>query len=96
MKKQLITLLIGCLLGMAAQPGARAQVDKKILFAGADLLRGVGKYNGLALGVGLNARLHYPLTPALALTGKVGVEYYKLSMTITCRVTRTWGTAIML
>ena len=79
MKKQLIIALLGCLLGLTTLSAAFGQADKKILYVGADLLRGVGKYNGLGFGAGMNARLQYPLIPNLALTAKVGVEYYKIA-----------------
>jgi len=78
MKKQLTTLLIGGILTVALRSASFGQMDKTMLFVGANLARGVGKYNGLGVGGGLNARLHYSLWPTLALTAQLGLEYYKI------------------
>jgi hypothetical protein len=67
------TLLVGVLVQTA-----HGQAGEKVLFIEADLLRGVGRYNGLTWGAGLNGRVQYPLTPTLAVTGNVGVEYYRI------------------
>lgn len=72
MKKLLIIFLF------AATTAAFCQSDKTIIYGGVDALRGV-KGNGLNYGLGLNAKLQYPIAPNLALTAKVGAEYYKIS-----------------
>ncbi len=65
-------------LGIAALSTSVAQSDKTIIFAGTDALRGVGQTT-LDLGAGVNARFHYPIVPNLALTAKLGAEYFKMS-----------------
>ncbi|MPR33335.1 hypothetical protein [Salmonirosea aquatica] len=74
--KKLLTIL---LLSTATMAATFAQTDKTILYSAADVLHGVGKYNGLGFGAGLNARLQYPIRQNLALTAKVGAEYYRIS-----------------
>lgn len=78
MKRNLLILLFGIVTSLFSGQPAVAQADRKLLFAGADLLHGVGRYNALRVGGGLSARVQYPLRSNLALTAKVGVEYYRI------------------
>ena len=71
--KKLLTLLL-----VTVTTAAFAQSDKVIIYGGVDALRGV-RGNGLNFGLGLNAKLQYPIAPNLALTAKIGAEHYKIS-----------------
>ncbi|GAB3691413.1 hypothetical protein GCM10027592_09420 [Spirosoma flavus] len=79
MKKQLIFLLIASILSLTLPPTVFGQANEKLLYVAGDVLGGVGTYNTIDYGAGVNLRLHYPVLPQLAVTAKIGVEYYTIS-----------------
>lgn len=78
MKKSLICLVLGSFLTGGLPPTALGQVTDKILFGGVNGLVGVGRYNGIDYGVGVSGRFHYPLTPKVALTARMGFDVYRV------------------
>lgn len=78
MKKFFLCLLLSGLLTGGLRPSVLGQVTDKIIFGGVNGLVGVGRYNGIEYGVGVSGRFHYPLTPKVALTAKVGLDVYRV------------------
>ena len=76
--KTVVCFLLTSLL-VSRSPIVSAQVNTTKLLVATDVLHGVG--NALRLGNGVNARFQYPLTKTLAITGKVGIEYYRINYT---------------
>ncbi|MBD2704069.1 hypothetical protein IC229_25715 [Spirosoma sp. BT702] len=79
MKRQLIILLITATISITLLPTVFGQANSKLLYVAGDVLLGVGKYNAIDYGAGVNIRLHYPILPQLAVTAKAGIEYYFIS-----------------
>lgn len=77
--KNILSIFVLSVLGWLISTGSSlAQADEKLLFAGLDVLKGVGKYNGITYGVGGSIRYHHPIRQHVALTARVGLEYYKI------------------
>ncbi len=81
MKKHLIYLLISTLYAGIQLPSAVGQATDKRLYGGINLIKGVGRYNGVSFGVGFSGRYQYPLTRTVALTAKLGLEIYRIDYT---------------
>ncbi|MBC8154860.1 MAG: hypothetical protein H7Z72_18340 [Bacteroidetes bacterium] len=79
MKRYLISLLIISLFVSAQRPPALGQATDKIIYGGVALLKNVGRYNAANVGVGFSGRYQYPLTPTVSVTGKLGLEVYRVN-----------------
>ncbi|GAB3513457.1 hypothetical protein GCM10027341_55490 [Spirosoma knui] len=75
---QLVWVLTG-LLVLGQLTLAVGQANDKLVYLGANLLAGIGRYNGIKYGAGVSGRFQYPLTTNVALTAKVGLEVYRVS-----------------
>lgn len=71
--------MLGGLLLICQLTPAMGQAADKMLYAGANLLIGVGRYNGIRYGAGASVRYQHPLTDKLAITAKVGLEVYQVN-----------------
>ena len=74
-------LLVGGSLWLISSLWATAfgQTTDKRVYGGIQLMKGVGRSNGINYGLSVSGRFQYPLTPRVALTAKLGLEIYQIT-----------------
>ena len=78
-RKSRLRILGGLWLISSLWATASGQTTDKRFYGGLQLMKGVGRSNGISYGVGVSGRFQYPLTPRVALTAKLGLEMYRIT-----------------